>query len=810
MSHHHPDAAATQMLPSSVRNEAHFAVNRPSDHMPWGWSVGIWLGLSYLLLVVLHLWLARGVTGPTVTPDEIGYLGNARLLAGYRPAAEMVTGPVYAWGYSTFIVPLVWLFGDNPHLLYRGAQVVNALLMATILPLSYAFLRTVTSFAKQPAFLAGMVASLYPPMLVTSGLAWSENLLAPLTIGWALSIWVALSAEPRPTWQRLLVVPATVFLHVSHPRYLVLVALCGLGFVIGGVTRVISRRLATLGIVTLVVGWLAGRMVTGWIAAQRWPDIAADKGSSGRLLGRLVTPSYLPKTGAGMVGQGWYLAAGSAGLVVAGALVMGWLVLRSNSQLDTRRRLSLAAIAIGLSALFTTSVLSFVSNNPRVDTLIYGRYNESFVPLLIAIGLGGVLTAKPTERWLLGKATIGITVVLTVLVLMARGWRFFDGEIVWNNILAIYAPAQLLGRSLAVPATTALALVFVALIWVLAAYKKSLWATAVVAIAFIGFAFSASQPIARFAASLYEDWEFIPELQRVIQSGDVRLIGLDDVDTSRHAGYTYHFWLPEVLFSARVHGDERVFDPDLMVGIPNRHPGETKGSQEWAEALVVAVDGRNNQAVWVRPGALYSRLRQLGALLPKNWIHERPLDHMNAHLDFLGEITTETGPAWSQHTAPNSQNNCDAIDTTISRQESIQIRSGSSTTICVKVTNSDSLYAWPTDSTWPALGVIRVGQRWFSPSESSAFSDDLSHEGGTENAVNSLFEAPYRTALPHSVWAGESVIIPVVIPAVNAEGEPLVAGEYILGVDVLQEGFRWFSEPGQEPLRLSVIVRPAE
>jgi hypothetical protein len=35
-----------------------------------------------LALIAFHLWTSRHAPGPTVAPDEAGYLGNARWLAG--------------------------------------------------------------------------------------------------------------------------------------------------------------------------------------------------------------------------------------------------------------------------------------------------------------------------------------------------------------------------------------------------------------------------------------------------------------------------------------------------------------------------------------------------------------------------------------------------------------------------------------------------------------------------------------------------------------------------------------------------------
>ena len=54
--------------------------------------------LPYLVLVFLHLLSGIQMEQPLVLADEVGYLGNARYLAGTAPMPNMQTTRFYHFG----------------------------------------------------------------------------------------------------------------------------------------------------------------------------------------------------------------------------------------------------------------------------------------------------------------------------------------------------------------------------------------------------------------------------------------------------------------------------------------------------------------------------------------------------------------------------------------------------------------------------------------------------------------------------------------------------------------------------------------
>jgi hypothetical protein len=59
----------------------------------------------------------------------------------------------------------------------------------------------------------------------------------------------------------------------------------------------------------------------------------------------------------------------------------------------------------------------------------------------------------------------------------------------------------------------------------------------------------------------------------------------------------------------------------------------------------------------------------------------------------------------------------------------------------------------------------------------------------------------WRGELPHAVLPGDSVTLPLYVPA------PTAPDRYVLELDLVQETVAWFSDEGVKPLRLGIDVR---
>jgi hypothetical protein len=110
------------------------------------------------------------------------------------------------------------------------------------------------------------------------------------------------------------------------------------------------------------------------------------------------------------------------------------------------------------------------------------------------------------------------------------------------------------------------------------------------------------------------------------------------------------------------------------------------------------------------------------------------------------------------------------------------LRAGQKETIQVTVKNASD-YLWPARGEPGGKFFVNAGDIWF--------------DAGTDELVNNL---DGRTTIPHDLYPGEEVQLALRVTA------PAKAGEYVLEIDLVQEGVGWFKDKGSTPLRISVRV----
>jgi len=111
-----------------------------------------------------------------------------------------------------------------------------------------------------------------------------------------------------------------------------------------------------------------------------------------------------------------------------------------------------------------------------------------------------------------------------------------------------------------------------------------------------------------------------------------------------------------------------------------------------------------------------------------------------------------------------------------------RLRTGQQETIQVVIRNTSD-YLWPGRGEPSGKFFLNVGNSWLYP--------------GTNELVNNL---DGRTTIPHDVYPGEEIQLSLQVTA------PVVAGEYVLEVDMVQEGVGWFKDKGSTTCRIKVRV----
>jgi len=375
-------------------------------------------GLSAQRLLVagtVALFLLRAAltvprTGPVVVADEVGYLTNARLLAG-GVAGQMSTAPFYHGGYSLLLAPLLAAHG-NPETSYHLVLVLNTLLAASLAPLLYLLLTRCFSVQPRAAVWPSLAAAAYPSVTIYTQVAMSENLLLPLFVLWLLCFGCFLRAgsERRRLAFGAATAACAVWLWAAHGRMIVAVALTVVAFLVLAAKRSPAGRSALAGLAIVAVGLVGVHVLNDFIVSRSYGGHA-----SGEAAQRLSTVESIGGVGAflrNLVGQAWYLLVASLGVFATA------VSLRASSRFR-RRQLSPAELVLALAllagfGLLIESALSFRTAD-RPDMIIYGRYTDVAVPPILALALVR-LGAGKRFNWISGLIAISVTTVVTALL----------------------------------------------------------------------------------------------------------------------------------------------------------------------------------------------------------------------------------------------------------------------------------------------------------------------------------------------------------------------------------------------------------
>ena len=345
--------------------------------------------MTALVALVLCVFVPRAF-GIFFPQDEFGYWNNAAGMVGIDWSDVAAGQDRYAIGYSILLLPLIKLPLD-PILRYRIALVING-----VLAVIYA------------GVFSTLVGRLYPKM------NWKERLA------------ISMPCICYPC--------CLLYLHYSTAEVflnVLFVILCC--FMTDSAKRNLSATYEFTGLICAVALFLTHYRMIGVVAAFiiiRSVIWIRNKGLQGRLLltvtaaltGIVLTAGIIlciylgffsvkalfdTKTilriAVGIFGKIYYIAVVSFGLGLAGLIsVAGMIRCRFNMFILS---------AVGITVFISTY---FFRDDNRLDQLVYGRYIEMFIPVLMAIGINRVIILKDklNVKWMLAIGAIAI--MLTV------------------------------------------------------------------------------------------------------------------------------------------------------------------------------------------------------------------------------------------------------------------------------------------------------------------------------------------------------------------------------------------------------------
>lgn len=385
--------------------------------------------LRWLVLVPAAIALVLGwrLSQPSVFPDEIGAILNARRLAGLGGASPWW----YLPGYGALLIPIVAVT-DDPTTLVRGVQLINGALMVVA---GVGVIRSLRIFAEAASernrTVAATLTMLTPAYLYFAGFAVADNALV------ALAAWLAPATDwMRQTTQKLAIPVGFIGAAAAtsvHSRAAILPLALAAGVAVD--RRSLDGALRS---VSVVLGVVAGRLLAGSVLDTGPGSALAGTGrqSARSLIGDNLNADALVTLPATLLGQLFSITVASFGLVVLGAMYARTLGIHRGA-----RRAPAVALAVAVTAAAASSVL--FTNGGTGDFALYARYVEVVLPVVFAFGWLSVL-----ERSLRPSVTLAALVALSGgLLVLLRGAETFDGRIQRLNVAGL-APFVRVGDGL--------------------------------------------------------------------------------------------------------------------------------------------------------------------------------------------------------------------------------------------------------------------------------------------------------------------------------------------------------------------------
>ena len=358
------------------------------------------------------------------TPDEMGPIAIAAFWAGQDWSSLMAHCAYYSYGYSILLYPLFIIFKSGT-LFYRAAIVLNAVLVAATIPVSFLTGKKVfRGISPVYLYIGAFISANFISNIVRSSSAWCEVLL--MFLNWLLLfVFVKLSEKLEMKLCFLSAVLA-VYTYAVHQRMLgVLIAYSFSLAVLCWYKRAhIKYYLSFLSSLSILL--VGHRVVKKMVKAALWydsprantNDYAGVIGSITRRMDDLV--SFIKNFIYTLSGHLFYIAVATMGLAIialAYIFVNNLKILKAcriRRDLCPEYAMSLYIFMAFLGTLLISALSmcgSVGAGAERSDTILYGRYIEPILSILVFLGALFVLNCK-NRKWIMPLSVAYICISL--------------------------------------------------------------------------------------------------------------------------------------------------------------------------------------------------------------------------------------------------------------------------------------------------------------------------------------------------------------------------------------------------------------
>lgn len=371
-----------------------------------------------------------------MTTDEMGPIAIAAYFAGHDWSSVIQNIGYYSYGYSFLLYPL-YLVADSAEVFYQMAIILNALLAAAIVPISYSVGKKICSCKNQVyLYIASFLVSNFVVNIGRSASAWCETLL--ILLYWCIVLNFAM-LEEKINYKRVIVgVCLSVYSYAVHQRTVGIVVASALFFLVLCIVKKYRMRycLCYYGLAAVLL-YFHGNIKRN-IQANLWVGSIELQGNDyGGVVGRIVENIseqnflvYFKQLWCTFSGHFFYVCVATLGFALVALILLiekNWKTVKAvrrkekiseNTKITYWYILFSFILTLGISILFMTPKGSW-DNYTRSDMLVYGRYVETVLGVLIYIGVIYFLEEKINKNHLM--IIYGVTLLITVVTAYGYG-----------------------------------------------------------------------------------------------------------------------------------------------------------------------------------------------------------------------------------------------------------------------------------------------------------------------------------------------------------------------------------------------------
>lgn len=397
------------------------------------------------LIFCIYQYSVHRLYGFSVYPDEFGYWASAAQWLGYDWSDVASLGYYYSFGYSLLLAPVLWLCHDGVTA-YRAAVFLNMSLQCISVGLLWGIFRrlycpadcgtegmpvkSIGSIRKMQAVFAVGAAVFYPAWTFYTQTTLAETLLAFLYVFICYQFLLLLedSKTIYAMLRILLLSIAFLYLHFVHMRTVGVAAAAVLVMTFYLWHEPQYRKLLLVAGAALLIGAVVGirfkNIVTDTVYAAADAEKMAVNDYAGKLqvLKEVLTLKGIKQFLQSCAGKLYYLGMASFGLFYPAAAfcIRRTAALRyhifdkgtvDKDIVEEKKTLDWFCCFLLLTMIGQFVVTAvYARGSWRLDSIIYGRYNEYLLPVFMGVGILALL--KCGSFWKAFGYSAGISTVL--------------------------------------------------------------------------------------------------------------------------------------------------------------------------------------------------------------------------------------------------------------------------------------------------------------------------------------------------------------------------------------------------------------